>query len=160
MLFKSQSNSLQRHTKSFLLYLRIEQSSSDWKGSGWGIRYSEIGVIMSSHQCPKEVILVSTFFDCQVMDSTMTQSSSCHVRPSYNPPGKLGAVTSCWNTRVTLHCEVVDPGTANLWVIPCQINAKKILTLIDLNETWFLHSVCWDINPQWISAFCNVWLQS
>ena len=27
-------------------------------------------------------------------------------------------------------------------VIPCQINTKKILTVIDLNETWFLHSVC------------------
>ena len=25
---------------------------------------------------------------------------------------------------------------------------KKILTLTDLNKTWFLHSVCWDINPQ------------
>ena len=28
------------------------------------------------------------------------------------------------------------------WVIPCQINTKKYLTLTDLDETWFLHSVC------------------
>ena len=27
-------------------------------------------------------------------------------------------------------------------------STQKILTLTYLNETWFLHSVCWDINPQ------------
>ena len=61
------------------------------------IHCSEIGVIMSSHQCPREVIsnFASTFFDCQVMDSTMTQSSLRQEGSSYNPPGKLGAVTSC-----------------------------------------------------------------
>ena len=31
-----------------------------------------------------------------------------------------------------------------IWVIKCQI---KILTPTDLNESWFLHSVSWDINP-------------
>ena len=63
---------------------------------GW-IQCSEIGVIMSSHQCPKEVILnsVSTFFDCQVRDSTIAQSSSLQEGLSYNPPGKLRAFTSC-----------------------------------------------------------------
>ena len=30
----------------------------------------------------------------------------------------------------------------HMWVIPCQINTKKYLTLTDLDETWFLHSVC------------------
>ena len=37
---------------------------------------------------------------------------------------------------------------------------KKILTLTDFNETWFVHGVCWDINPQWILAFCNVRMAS
>ena len=37
---------------------------------------------------------------------------------------------------------------------------QKILTLTDLNETWFRHSVCRGINPQWVSTFCDVWLQS
>ena len=37
---------------------------------------------------------------------------------------------------------------------------KKILTPTNLNENWFLHSVSWDINPQWVSAFYVVWLQS
>ena len=34
-----------------------------------------------------------------------------------------------------------DFGWALYWVIPCQINTKKILTPSELNETWFVHSV-------------------
>ena len=46
------------HCSEFLLYLRIEQSGSDYKRAQDGlIQCSKISVIMSSHQCPKEVIL-------------------------------------------------------------------------------------------------------
>ena len=33
------------------------------------------------------------------------------------------------------------PDKSNLWVIPCQINTKKNMTLMDFDETWFLHSL-------------------
>ena len=29
-----------------------------------------------------------------------------------------------------------------MWVIRCQINTKKYLTLSNSDETWFLHSAC------------------
>ena len=71
---------------------------------------------------------------------------SAHARES------LGTRLAGYGTKtIVIGMSLSEPHTSELnggifiyyiWVIPCQINTKKYLTLTDLDETWFLHSVC------------------
>ena len=98
---------------------------------GW-IQCSEIGVIMSSHQCTKEVHdLKFCIYILRLsgMDSTITQSSSHQEGPSYNQPGKLGAFTSCWNTRITR----TALQSRGLW--NCKLMRRCVLFLVHTGDS-------------------------
>ena len=47
-------------------------------------------------------------------------------------------------------------GVFVMWVIPCQINTKKILTPTDLNKNWYLlhFDLCYLKNDQFFSKCC------
>jgi len=58
-----------------------------------------------------------------------------------NPPSQTTGIPEITPSPHFSPSSILQGTQTLVWVIPCQINTKKILTPTDLNENWFLHSV-------------------